>query len=71
MSTPQPNPTPTAYTLRLVRALIAPDLAAARGTEDLLHRLAAKGYGLREAEDGPHLVTLPHGVDLGRLPSAL
>ncbi len=54
----------TAYQLAQVRQLIDTDLRAAKDTDDLARRLAAKGFGLRHGENGPVLTTLPHGLDI-------
>lgn len=58
---------PDPFLLSQIRQLIAQDLRAARDAEDLLRRLAAKGYGLRDSDLGPMLTTLPHGRDIGPL----
>ncbi|MGR3435865.1 MAG: hypothetical protein ACU0CO_13405 [Shimia sp.] len=47
---------PDERSLAPLRALLADDFAYARGWHDLLSRLAAKGYGLREAGAGLILV---------------
>ncbi len=60
-------PTPDPFLLSQIRQLIAQDLRAARSGDDLAHRLAAKGYGLRDSDHGPMLTTLPHGLDIGPL----
>lgn len=53
--------------LSQIRQLIAEELQAAGSEEDLLQRLAAKGYGLRLTERGQMLTTLPHGVEIAPL----
>jgi len=44
-----------------LRALLADDLAYARGWADLQHRLQGKGYALRESGGGLVLVRHPQG----------
>lgn len=55
------------FLLSQIRQLIAQDLRAAQSGEDLARRLAAKGFGLRDTDQGAMLTTLPHGVDIGPL----
>ncbi|MFN3294778.1 MAG: hypothetical protein ACK414_15225 [Gemmobacter sp.] len=58
---------PDPFLLAQIRQLIAQDLRAASSHDDLMRRLAAKGFGLRDSDDGPMLTTLPHGRDIGPL----
>lgn len=60
-------PQPAAYTLDLIRRLIAQDLRLAQSEDDLIRRLAGKGFGLRHTLKGMMLTTLPHGVEIGPL----
>ncbi|MGR3501991.1 hypothetical protein [Pseudaestuariivita sp.] len=54
--------------LRDVFLMVAQDVQRATSLTDLKQRLANKGYGLRRTPDGPVLVTMPHGLELGPLP---
>ena len=58
---------PSPFLLSQIRQLIAQDLRAAQSEDELIRRLAAKGFALRDTERGRMLATLPHGVELGPL----
>lgn len=60
-------PQPAAYTLDLIRRLIAQDLSLSQSEDELTRRLAVKGFGLRDTIKGKMLTTLPHGVEIGLL----
>ncbi len=54
--------------MRQVFRIVQRDMRRATSPQDLSDRLAQKGYGLRRTKDGPVLVTMPHGVELGLVP---
>ncbi|MEL6609550.1 MAG: hypothetical protein AAFO93_11635 [Pseudomonadota bacterium] len=54
-----------------VFGLVGDVMTRATGAEDLKARLRKRGYGLKGTAAGPMLVTLPHGVELGLLPTVL
>lgn len=57
------------FVMRQVFRIVARDMRRATSPKDLADRLAQKGYGLRRTKDGPVLITMPHGVEIGPLPS--
>lgn len=55
-------------TIARVLAFVKPILQSATSEDELKRRLAKQGFGFRDTIKGRMLTTMPHGVEITRLP---
>lgn len=60
-----------AITTGKVLSLVTQEREKALSKREWIHRLAGYGYAIRQTDNGDVVTTLPHGVEICTLPSAL